>query len=226
MHIIYCVWEVVSTSVTWSGLQLATSWYFRERGKMIVISAVMSEEQFPSFPPLVAGLDVIVVKSLYPTLHCLFIKNSLHLVSSPCIKSSYKIGILGSLRRMHGLLFYEVCHFSCVSSQSGYRAPRRRNATAFVVIESEKGNQFMLAVLYKSVVLQTKVRFNKIWAIAWEPMPESLQEWDFTFVQGDATLKICKKTLIHSAPYLNLGGLVLFLGSYAHQSPRGDWIAL
>jgi len=53
-------------------------------------------------------------------------------------------------------------------------------------------------------------------------MPESLQEWDFTFVQGDATLKICKKTLIHSAPYLNLGGLVLFLGSYAHQSPRGD----
>jgi len=39
-------------------------------------------------------------------------------------------------------------------------------ASALVVTESEKGNQFMLAVLSKSVVFRTKVPFSKSEVIA------------------------------------------------------------
>jgi len=42
------------------------------------------------------------------------------------------------------------------------------NASALVVTESEKSNQFMLAVFSKSVVLRTKVPFNKSEVIAWK----------------------------------------------------------
>jgi len=41
-----------------------------------------------------------------------------------------------------------------------------KNASAFVVTESEKDNQFMLAVFFKSLVLGTKVSFNKSEVIA------------------------------------------------------------
>ena len=40
------------------------------------------------------------------------------------------------------------------------------NASALVVTKSEKGNQFMLAVLYKSIALRMKVPFNQSEEIA------------------------------------------------------------
>ena len=39
--------------------------------------------------------------------------------------------------------------------------PLHINASALLVTESEKGNQFMLAVFSKSAVLRMKVPFNK-----------------------------------------------------------------
>ena len=41
-----------------------------------------------------------------------------------------------------------------------------KNPSVLVVTESEKGNQFMFAVFFKSVALRTKVPFNKSEAIA------------------------------------------------------------
>jgi len=44
--------------------------------------------------------------------------------------------------------------------------PLYKNASALVVSDSEKGNQLMLEVFSKSVILRTKVPFNKSEVIA------------------------------------------------------------
>jgi len=72
---------------------------------------------------------------------------------------------------MDGLLSCEVCFFlvlchkgdSCSCAQT---LPLCKNASAIVVTESEMSNQFMLTVFSKSVVLRTKVSFNKSEVIA------------------------------------------------------------
>jgi len=70
------------------------------------------------------------------------------------------------------LLSCEVCFFVyCVIKRELIVRPDQtlslyKNAPALVVTVSHKGNQFMRAVFSKSVVLRTKMSFNKSEAIA------------------------------------------------------------
>jgi len=107
-------------------------------------------------------------------------KNGVYLYSSKILKVLLKIqyifGILLSLSVIGN--FRGTC--SSIAMLKGYIVRERfdriwscaqtlpicKNASAPVAIESEKSKQFMLAVFSKSLVLRTKVSFNKSKVIA------------------------------------------------------------
>jgi len=67
---------------------------------------------------------------------------------------------------MNGLLSCEVCffrvlHYKLDSGSCALTLPLCKNPSDIVVTESEIRNQFMLKFFSKSVVLRTKVSFNR-----------------------------------------------------------------
>jgi len=54
------------------------------------------------------------------------------------------------------VLRHKADSWSCVQT-----SPFNKNASALVVADSVKSDQFMLAVFHKLIVLRTKVPFNK-----------------------------------------------------------------
>jgi len=127
---------------------------------MIVISAVMSEEQLASCPPLVADLDVVVVKSLYITL---FIhKEQFALgIQFHASRVTIKLSFWGAWDGCMDCSIMKSVIFRVFRHKAGMVRSDEETRLRFWLFQSEKRNQFMLAVLYKSVVLQTKVPFNK-----------------------------------------------------------------
>jgi len=74
---------------------------------------------------------------------------------------------------MPRLLSYEICFSRVLRHKAdgwscAQTSPLYKNAPAFAVSKSEKSYQLMLEVFFKSVILQTKMLFNKNEVIALE----------------------------------------------------------
>jgi len=111
---------------------------------------------------------VVVVKFLYVTF-LIHKEQFFYRYLSPYIKNNYKIGVMGKLGGFMGCFLVNsvfcVLHHKADNSlwARGYLYTRTRLRCCYR--KRKKGNQFMVAVFSKSVVVQTKVPFNKTFCI-------------------------------------------------------------